>query len=82
MEGDKEAEGAQRKGTTWPCQKECDEVMAKLYQEEQKVVQLSEEEGEEGTFSEEGIVCVKTQTTERQCSYLWGYQGTFIPFYI
>lgn len=72
MEGDTEAVGAQRRGTTWWRQKRCDEVMAKLYHEEPKGVQLSEKGEEERTFSAEGMACVKAQTPERQCNYGWG----------
>ena len=79
MEGDTEAVGAQRRVTTWQCQK-YDEVMAKLYQE-QKVVQPSEKGGEERTFSAERMACVKTQTPERQCNYGWSYKGAFIPLH-
>lgn len=45
---------------------ECDEVMAKLYQEEQKSSSAFREGGRGGDILRRGNTCVKTQIPERQ----------------
>ena len=70
-DGDTETVGTRRRDTTLQCQRGCDKMMTKLYQEKWKGMQFSEKGQEKRTFS----ACVKVQTPERQCSYCWRAKG-------